>query len=129
MPKVAGSSRVSRRGYHYYPVLGGVLLTAVLLLILAFTTNWPFYLIWLISLSVTTFALFGIDKGLAASNQKRVPEIVLHLFTLLGGFLGQLFGRLVFRHKVSKQKRMTFNVVLVISILLNAGLVYLLYFY
>jgi uncharacterized membrane protein YsdA (DUF1294 family) len=109
--------------------VGGVLLTAVLLILLTFTTSWPFHLTWLLSLSVTTFTLFGIDKGLSASGQKRVPEIVLHLFTILGGFLGQFFGRLVFRHKISKEKRLVFNIVLIVSVLLHAGLVYLLYFY
>lgn len=130
MLKGSGSGRgVRRHGYHYFSLVGGVVATAVLLITLAFTTNWPFYLIWLLSLSITTFAFFGMDKGLAAAGQKRIPEIVLHLFTLLGGFVGQLFGRLAFRHKVSKQKRLVFDGILIISLLLHGGLVYWLYFY
>lgn len=129
MPKQSGSGRsYRRRGYHYMATLGGMVVTAVLLLALVFTTSWPFYLIWLLSLSVTTFALFGVDKWLSG-GPRRVPEAVLHLFTALGGFVGQLFGRLVFHHKISKDKRLIFNIVLVVSLLLHGGLVYLLYFY
>jgi uncharacterized membrane protein YsdA (DUF1294 family) len=129
MPKQAGSGRsIRRHGYHYFATVGGLGLTAVLLLLFNFTTSWPFHLTWLLSLSVTTFVLFGVDKGLA-SGPKRIPEIVLHLFTLLGGFPGQFFGRLTFRHKVSREKRLIFNLVLIISFILHGGLVYLLYFY
>ncbi len=117
-----------RRRYHYNATLVGLLVTAVLFGVLAFSTTWPYYLDWLLSLSVTTFMLFGMDKGLAVANQKRVPEIVLHLFTLLGGFLGQFFGRIVFRHKISRAKSLAFNGVLIVSIILHAGLIYLLYF-
>jgi uncharacterized membrane protein YsdA (DUF1294 family) len=124
-----GGSGSYRRGrYHYNATLVGLLVTAVLIAALELTTEWPFYLNWLLSLSVTTFMLFGMDKGLAVANQKRVPEIVLHLFTLLGGFLGQFFGRIVFRHKISRGKSLTFNGVLIVSILLHAGLIYFLYF-
>jgi uncharacterized membrane protein YsdA (DUF1294 family) len=128
MPKQSVPSGGHRRYRYYYPAtIGGLLATAVLIATLAFTTEWSFYLIWLISLSATTFALFGIDKGLAA-GQKRMPEIVLHLFTLLGGFTGQLFGRLVFRHKVSRQKRILFDAAFVVGLLLHGGFIYLLYF-
>lgn len=123
------NSTSGRRRTHYNATLVGLLVTAVLFGLLSFTTKWPYYLNWLLSLSVTTFILFGMDKGLAVANQKRVPEIVLHLFTLLGGFLGQFFGRIMFRHKISRAKSLAFNGVLVISLILHAGLIYLFYFY
>jgi uncharacterized membrane protein YsdA (DUF1294 family) len=106
----------------------GVVITAVLLLALTFTTTWSFYFTWVLSLSVTTFILFGLDKSLAVANQKRVPEIVLHLFTLMGGFVGQAVGRAVFRHKISREKRVVFNVMLLLAVALHAGIIYLLYF-
>ncbi len=128
MSKNSKSGVYRRFRYQTNATLLGLVVTAVLLIVLKFTTTWSFYLIWLLSLSVTTFMLFGLDKSLAVANQKRVPEIVLHLFTLLGGFLGQFFGRLVFRHKISSAKGLAFNGVLVISILLHAGLIYFFYF-
>jgi uncharacterized membrane protein YsdA (DUF1294 family) len=95
---------------------------------LLFTTTWSFYWIWMIAINVTTFLLFGVDKGLAKTLKNlRVPERVLHIYTLLGGIVGHIAGRLVFRHKISREKRLIFNIVLIVSILLQIGLIYLLF--
>jgi len=128
MSKSSKSGLYRRFRYQTNATLLGLVVTAVLLGVLAFTTSWSFYLIWILSLSVTTFMLFGLDKSLAVANQKRVPEIVLHLFTLLGGFVGQAIGRAVFRHKISREKRVVFNVMLLLAVALHAGIIYLLYF-
>jgi uncharacterized membrane protein YsdA (DUF1294 family) len=96
---------------------------------LLFSTNWSFYWIWMIAINITTFLLFGLDKGLAKTARNiRIPEVVLHIYTLFGGVVGQPLGRLVFRHKISREKRGMFDVVLVISILLQIGIAYLLFF-
>lgn len=128
MSKNGKAGMYRRFRYQMNATFLGLVITAVLLVVLAFTTTWSFYLTWVLSLSVTTFFLFGLDKSLAVANQKRVPEIVLHLFTLLGGFVGQAVGRAVFRHKISKEKRVVFNVMLLLAVALHAGIVYLLYF-
>jgi uncharacterized membrane protein YsdA (DUF1294 family) len=83
----------------------------------------------MIAINITTFLLFGVDKGLAKSLKNlRIPEIVLHIYTILGGFLGQITGRLIFRHKISREKRRPFDFALVIGVLLQIGVVYLLFF-
>ncbi|MBK8988477.1 MAG: DUF1294 domain-containing protein [Chloroflexi bacterium] len=128
MSKNSKSGLYRRYRYQSNATLVGLVVTAVLVGVLAFTTTWPFYLVWVLSLTVTTFMLFGLDKSLAVANQKRVPEIVLHLFTLLGGFVGQTVGRAIFRHKISSQKRLVFNVVLLLAVVLHAGIIYWLYF-
>ena len=128
MSKNSKSGLYRRYRYQSNATLVGLVVTAVLVGVLAFTTTWPFYLVWVLSLTVTTFMLFGLDKSLAVANQKRVPEIVLHLFTLLGGFVGQTVGRTIFRHKISSQKRLVFNVVLLLAVVLHAGIIYWLYF-
>ncbi|MBP6469099.1 MAG: DUF1294 domain-containing protein [Chloroflexi bacterium] len=128
MSKNGKAGMYRRFRYQMNATVLGLVITAVLLVVLTFTTTWSFYLTWILSLSVTTFILFGLDKSLAVANQKRVPEIVLHLFTLLGGFVGQAVGRAVFRHKISKEKRVVFNVMLLLAVALHAGIVYLLYF-
>ena len=128
MSKNSKSGLYRRYRYQSNATLVGLVVTAVLVGVLAFTTTWPFYLVWVLSLTVTTFMLFGLDKSLAVANQKRVPEIVLHLFTLLGGFVGQTVGRAIFRHKISRQKRLVFNVVLLLAVVLHAGIIYWLYF-
>lgn len=117
-----------RYRYQIDSILFGLLVMCGLIGVLLFTTSWSFYWIWLTAINITTFLLFGLDKGLAKTiNKKRVPEMVLHIYTLLGGFLGQILGRLVFRHKISREKRGMFNVVLVISVILQIGLAYLLF--
>ncbi|MBK6324860.1 MAG: DUF1294 domain-containing protein [Chloroflexi bacterium] len=128
MSKTGKPGIYRRFRYQMNATLLGVVITAVLLLALTFTTTWSFYFTWVLSLSVTTFILFGLDKSLAVANQKRVPEIVLHLFTLMGGFVGQAVGRAVFRHKISREKRVVFNVMLLLAVALHAGIIYLLYF-
>ncbi|NHZ71762.1 MAG: DUF1294 domain-containing protein [Aquificales bacterium] len=101
----------------------------VLIGALRFTTKWSFYWVWLIAINITTFLLFGIDKGMAKTiNSLRIPEVVLHIYTLLGGIIGHVLARLVFRHKISREKRRPFDIVLLVSIVLQLGLAYLLLF-
>jgi uncharacterized membrane protein YsdA (DUF1294 family) len=78
--------------------------------------NW--YLAWVLAWSVVTFAFYGYDKHQAIAQGLRVPEIVLHLLALIGGFLGGWAGRAYFHHKTRKP---VFLVVLVIATLLNLG--------
>ena len=56
-----------------------------------------------LTLSLVTFALFGIDKAKARAGAWRIPESTLLLLALLGGTLGAYAGRTMFRHKTRKQ--------------------------
>ena len=60
-------------------------------------------------MSIVTFAAYGIDKGIAASNgiksgrkNRRIPERVLLWLSFLFGSLGAALGMTVFRHKIRK---------------------------
>ena len=55
-----------------------------------------------LGLSLLAFALHGWDKWRAGRGGRRVPEAVLHLVELLGGWPGALVGRHLFRHKTVK---------------------------
>jgi uncharacterized membrane protein YsdA (DUF1294 family) len=70
-----------------------------LFLVLENLTDWRWYFNWLIAGSVVTFITYGTDKALAKANTSRVPEVILHLLALAGGFVGALMGMIVFRHK------------------------------
>ncbi len=111
---------MSRRGhgYSYYPLLLGFIATLILLLLLVLVLDLALFPAWILAFSVTTFSLFGFDKGMAKAGKDRVPENVLHLFTILGGFPGQFFGRLLFRHKVNFSKHPLFNIILIASFIL-----------
>jgi uncharacterized membrane protein YsdA (DUF1294 family) len=65
----------------------------------AFAVGAHWYLGWLLSWSVATFALYGIDKRQARAHGLRVPEMVLHGLALVGGAAGGWAGMFVFRHK------------------------------
>jgi uncharacterized membrane protein YsdA (DUF1294 family) len=115
-----------RHGYSYYPILLGFVVAGAVFLALLFLTDWSVTLIWLSALSLATFVLFGVDKALAKADRARVPEIVLHAFTLLGGFPGQLLGRVIFRHKINFSRHPAFNIVLIISAILWIAIILLL---
>lgn len=104
----------------------GALLTAVGFFLLLFLTDWSLYFAWLLPINLTTFILFGVDKALAKADQARIPEKVLHIFTLLGGFLGQFAGRLVFHHKSNFGRHPSFTTIPLISLALWAAIGYLL---
>lgn len=59
----------------------------------------PLYLV----MSVLTFIAYGIDKYKAKKGSLRVPESTLHIYSLLGGWMGAVCGQRVFKHKTLKQ--------------------------
>ncbi|MEZ4768036.1 MAG: DUF1294 domain-containing protein [Caldilineales bacterium] len=97
-------------------ILGGGIFLALLLLV---QLNW--YIDWLIGWSVSLFLLYGIDKTQAVRKGWRVPEIVLHVLALIGGFIGGWLGMFIFRHKTRKP---LFKVVLAIATVIGIVLFY-----
>ena len=79
----------------------------------------PLYVVWLITLSAITFFWYGFDKEQSKREGSRVPEIVLQLLTLAGGFPGGWLGRFVFHHKT---RHNSFLVILILSTILHIGL-------
>ena len=76
---------------------------------LLFQTVWQradlgLYGTWLVAISGTTFAIYGLDKLLSVTPLKRVPESFLDILALLGGFPGGWLGMLVFHHKSNRDK-------------------------
>lgn len=55
-------------------------------------------------MSIMTFVLFAWDKHLACVQKNRVPELLLLLFSLLGGAFGALCAMIFFRHKTLHKK-------------------------
>jgi len=61
---------------------------------------WVFVIYILVSL--ITFYLYWNDKKIAGTNQRRTPEITLHFFEFIGGWIGALVAQQMFRHKTRK---------------------------
>lgn len=76
------------------------------------------YLGWLVVASLATFVLYGVDKAQAQREGLRVPENLLHLMALIGGFPGGFAGRAAFHHKTRKP---VFAWVLWISLVIHVG--------
>jgi uncharacterized membrane protein YsdA (DUF1294 family) len=93
-----------------------LLVTAVLTVALWLVTNWAIYPVWLVCASVTTAVAYALDKARAAAgSNQRIPESSLHLFSLLGGFVGGAFGLLVLRHKSNFSRHPLFPIIVVVS--------------
>jgi uncharacterized membrane protein YsdA (DUF1294 family) len=112
--------------FRNYILFGLVGLGAALLLffLLAATTEWVWFINWLIAINAVAFVFYGIDKTLSKTKATRIPEAILHLASLAGGFFGALLGMLVFRHKSNFREHPLFIPIMVISASLWGFLAY-----
>lgn len=108
---MANSKRLFRSPKAGFALTASILV-ALLAVLLLWLTDWSLLVIWLLAINAITFLLYGFDKNQSQGSGQRVPEIVLHLLALVGGFLGGWLGRLVFHHKTRKP---VFAIVLAVS--------------
>ena len=83
----------------------------------------PYYLLFLLLMSIVTFALYTADKRKAKKGAWRIPERVLLLFSFLGGALGGTLAMYLVRHKT---KHFYFVLVNMGSLVLHIALPFLL---
>ena len=62
------------------------------------------FLIYLLTINATGFALMLIDKWKAKKNRWRIPEATLMTVAALGGSIGSLLGMYTVRHKTQHLK-------------------------
>lgn len=67
------------------------------------------YCIYIISLSIITFFIYGCDKLLAIKRKRRISEHTLLLLSVIGGALGALIAMYLFHHKTRKRKFLVVN--------------------
>lgn len=77
-----------------------------------------FFWFWLLLSGIVTFLFYSFDKAQSKRGGWRVPEIVLHGMSLLGGFIGAALGMALWRHKTRKP---LFLIVIILSGLLWFG--------
>jgi uncharacterized membrane protein YsdA (DUF1294 family) len=79
---------------------GSALVAAIgLFLWLGSSATLPWYVSWPLVMTVVTFVLYVFDKLQAGKGGLRVPELVLYMLSLLGGFVGGFAAMLMVRHK------------------------------
>jgi len=72
---------------------------------------------WVFGVSIASFFTYGYDKSIAGRNVTRVPEVVLHLLTAVGGTIGSFLGMQLFRHKTQKTSfRLVFWAIVVVQV-------------
>ena len=77
-------------------------------------------------MSLIAFCAMGWDKRRARLAKRRIPEHVLHMFELLGGWPGSLIGQRTFHHKTRKlMYQSVFWAAVAMHLLLLAWLTYL----
>ena len=71
--------------------------------------------LYLLSINVVTFCVYGADKFQARRGGWRVRESALHVLALLGGSAGALVGQFVFRHKTRDRRFQAVFAAIVVS--------------
>ncbi len=76
-------------------------------------------LIYLVSVNIITFFMFGIDKWKAKRSRWRIPEATLLAMAAIGGSLGAWLGMKVWHHKTLHKKfRFGIPLILIVQIAL-----------
>ena len=69
---------------------------------------------YILLINIVSFTLYFIDKKLAILHKYRIPEVVLILFSILGGSLGSLVSMYLFHHKTKHLKFTILNPLILI---------------
>lgn len=101
----------------------GCYLLLILAAIGSLFTSHPF-IIWLLLANVLTLVIYGMDKMAARKAWRRVPEFILLMFGVVGGWPGAIAGQQLFRHKTQKQP---FKTYFIISVLLSISVMVAVY--
>ncbi|MCK5773251.1 MAG: DUF1294 domain-containing protein [Thermoplasmata archaeon] len=113
-----------RKGSSVTYLIAGAMLTLMIGVASYFPVG-DLYISWLIGTNITTFILFADDKTRAKRRVNRVPEWILFLFSLLGGFMGGWLGMALLRHKTRK---IPFYMVMSVATAMHLFIIALIYF-
>jgi len=69
---------------------------------------------YFIFINLLAFFIYWLDKYFARSSKRRISETELHVFALIGGFLGASLSMFIFRHKVSKSSFLLIHILIIL---------------
>jgi uncharacterized membrane protein YsdA (DUF1294 family) len=113
-----------RRAFALFAVLWFT--AAVVVLFQAFTkgvklpATLAIYLLATVVGSLVAIVAYGMDKRRAVRDKPRISERTLHLMSMVGGWPGAHWGRIVFRHKTQK---MSFRIVFWIIVAVHLAII------
>jgi uncharacterized membrane protein YsdA (DUF1294 family) len=114
--------RFNRRSpYAQFTLIAAAFSLLLALILVVYGVDW--YIAWLIGWSIVTFCFYGLDKRSSKQGRpdNRVPEEVLHVLALIGGFPGGWLGRAYWRHKTLHP---SFLIILIVSTILHIGIAF-----
>ena len=101
-----------------------------MVVLLMLPVNWSHIaIIYLTTVNVVTFFMYGVDKWKAKRSKWRVSEAVLIWMAVLGGSIGAWLGMKVWHHKTQHKKfKYGLPLILIAQLVLVIYLAYLAYF-
>ena len=90
-----------RNPYRHYGIIALILFIVTYSISIFYIQSF-LYPLWVANWSGVTLLLFGYDKLQSQSGSPRIPEKILYLLIILGGFLGAILGMSLFKHKKRK---------------------------
>jgi uncharacterized membrane protein YsdA (DUF1294 family) len=103
----------------FLSVLPFIIAAALTLLVNALLPTLGLGWSWIIGVSLASFFTYGYDKSIAGRGVTRIPEVVLHLLTAVGGTVGSFAAMRIFHHKTQKTSfQLVFWVIVIIQIVL-----------
>lgn len=85
------------------------------------------FVIYLLTINLITFVMYGIDKLKAKKAKWRIPEATLLWMAVLGGSLGAWAGMQVWHHK-TLHKKFKYGVPVIILLQIALAVYLILYF-
>lgn len=91
--------------------------------IFTYKTLLLFLIFHILSINITTFIAYGVDKKAARQKDWRIPEKDLHTLEFLGGWIGAFLGQRFFKHKTSKKSfQTTYKLMIILEFAVIFGL-------
>ncbi len=120
-PSLSPSCEISPKGK--WGLSSILILLALLILptLAVIKLQWPLHWvsIYVLGVSLSTVGFYALDKKRARAGGRRIPEKILHLLELMGGWPGAWVAQRYLRHKTAK---VSYRVVFAIILLAYQGL-------
>jgi len=69
---------------------------------------------YFIFINLLTFIIYTVDKFLSKTKASRVSEKELHVFSIIGGFLGATLSMAIFKHKTAKSSFLIKHIIIIL---------------
>ena len=82
------------------------------------------YIITILTISLASVIVYGVDKIRSLEGRSRIPENVLIALSAMGGVVGTILEMIFFNHKSNMSHKWHFFTTIIISFLIQLALVF-----